>query len=149
MIEQDVPPGPAPQPAVRAVPFGPAAGAGREPLSAAIGLAVLGVGLIRAGSRGGFLAFLAVAAFVLLRLTTLPVYSRLLSLAVVLAVVVAVVVSLFALISLDGMFRWAVVLFALLVGFLGPSATLNRKVEEKKVKMPDEVVELAKFSPPS
>jgi len=43
MIDPEAPPGPATQPTPRAVPFGPAAGAGREPMSAAIGLAVLGV----------------------------------------------------------------------------------------------------------
>jgi len=43
MIDPDAPPGPATQPTPRPVPFGPAAGAGREPMSAAIGLAVLGV----------------------------------------------------------------------------------------------------------
>src|SRR6476646_6295608 len=41
-------------------------------------------------------------------------------------VVVAVVVSLFAIVALDGLFRWAIIGFALLLGFLGPSATLNR-----------------------
>lgn len=53
------------------------------------GLGVLGVGLIRSGSRGGFLALLAVIAWVLLRFTTLPVRARVAGLAVVLAVVVA------------------------------------------------------------
>jgi KUP system potassium uptake protein len=43
MIDPEVPPGPALPPAARPVAFGPAAGAGREPMSAAIGLAVLGV----------------------------------------------------------------------------------------------------------
>ena len=59
----------------------------------------------------------------------------------VLGVVIAVVVSLFALLSLEGLFRWSVVLFALLLGFLGPSATLNRKVEDRqhqlRIKLPD------------
>ena len=59
----------------------------------------------------------------------------------VLGVVIAVVVSLFALFALEGLFRWAVVGFALLLGFLGPSATLNRKVEDRqhqlRVKLPD------------
>jgi O-antigen ligase len=54
---------------------------------ASAGLAVLAVGLIRSGSRGGFLAFLAVAAFVLLRVTTIPARSRLAGLVVILAVV--------------------------------------------------------------
>ena len=56
-------------------------------------------------------------------------------------VVVAVVVSLFAIVALDGLFRWAIIGFALLLGFLGPSATLNRKVEDRqhqlRVKLPD------------
>ncbi len=56
-------------------------------LLAGAGLAVLAVGLIRSGSRGGFLAFLAVTAFVLLRLTTIPARSRLAGLVVILAVV--------------------------------------------------------------
>jgi O-antigen ligase len=56
---------------------------------AGVGLAVLAVGLIRSGSRGGFLAFLAVAAFVLLRVTTIPARSRLAGLVVILAVLAA------------------------------------------------------------
>ena len=59
----------------------------------------------------------------------------------VVGVVVAVVVSLFAIVALDGLFRWAIIGFALLLGFLGPSATLNRKVEDRqhqlRVKLPD------------
>lgn len=54
---------------------------------AGCGLAVLAVGLIRSGSRGGFLAFLAVAAFVLLGFTTIRARSRLAGLVVILAVV--------------------------------------------------------------
>jgi len=54
---------------------------------AALGLAVLAVGLTRSGSRGGFLAFLAVVAFILLGFTTIPARSRLVGLVVVLAVV--------------------------------------------------------------
>src|SRR5438128_2667054 len=54
---------------------------------AIVGLTVLAVGQIRSGSRGGFLALLAVAAFVLLRFTTLPARSRLVGLVVILAVV--------------------------------------------------------------
>lgn len=54
---------------------------------AGIGLAVLAVGLIRSGSRGGFLAFLAVTAFVLLRVTTIPARSRLAGLLVILVFV--------------------------------------------------------------
>jgi len=59
----------------------------------------------------------------------------------VVGVVIAVVVTLFALFSLTGLFRWSVVLFALLLGFLGPSATLNRKVQDRqhqlRIKLPD------------
>lgn len=51
------------------------------------GLAILAVCEIRSGSRGGFLALLAVAAFVLLRFTTIPARSRVFGLAVVLAIV--------------------------------------------------------------
>src|SRR5712691_10963380 len=53
------------------------------------GLAVLAVGLIRSGSRGGFLALLAVTAFVLLGFTTVPARARLAGLIVILAVVFA------------------------------------------------------------
>src|SRR2546425_728807 len=56
---------------------------------ALVGLVVLAVGEIRSGSRGGFLACLAVVAFVLLRLTTVPVRARLAGLVVVLVVVSA------------------------------------------------------------
>jgi len=56
---------------------------------AVVGLAILAVGLIRSGSRGGFLAFLAVAAFVLVRVTTIPARSRLAGLVVILAVLSA------------------------------------------------------------
>ena len=60
-----------------------------RPLSrglALAGLAVLAVGLIRSGSRGGFLALLAVTAFVLLGFTTVPARARLAGLIVILAV---------------------------------------------------------------
>ena len=50
------------------------------------GLAALAVGLIRSGSRGGFLAFLAVVMFVLLRLTTIPARTRLAGLLLIVAV---------------------------------------------------------------
>jgi O-antigen ligase len=50
------------------------------------GLAVLAVGEVRSGSRGGFLALLAVAAFVLLRFTSVPTRSRLAGLVVIVAV---------------------------------------------------------------
>jgi O-antigen ligase len=62
----------------------------RRPLErvlAGAGLAVLAVGLIRSGSRGGFLAFLAIAAFMLARVTTIPARSRLAGLVVIVAVV--------------------------------------------------------------
>ena len=59
----------------------------------------------------------------------------------VLGVVVAVVIALFALFELQGLFRWAVIGFALLLGLLGPSATLNRKVQDRqhqlRIKLPD------------
>jgi O-antigen ligase len=63
--------------------------AARRPLEravAGVGLALLAVGLIRSGSRGGFLALLAVAAFVLVRVTTIPVRSRMAGLVVILVV---------------------------------------------------------------
>lgn len=50
------------------------------------GLLVLVVALIRSGSRGGFLAFLAVAAFVLLGFTSVSARARVAGLAVILAV---------------------------------------------------------------
>src|SRR6266566_2848116 len=53
---------------------------------AALGLVVVAVGLLRSGSRGGFLAFVAFATFVLLAFTTIPARSRLVGLGVVLAV---------------------------------------------------------------
>ena len=58
-------------------------------LCAALGLVVLAVGLTRTGSRGGFLAFLAVVGFILLGFTTIRARSRLVGLVVVLAVVFA------------------------------------------------------------
>src|SRR5213592_27119 len=54
---------------------------------AGVGLAVLGVGLIRSGSRGGFIALLAVALFVLLGFTTISARARLMGLVAILAVV--------------------------------------------------------------
>ena len=56
-------------------------------LLALTGLGLLAVGLIRSGSRGGFLAFLAVTAFVLLFVTTIPVRSRVAGLIVIIAIV--------------------------------------------------------------
>ncbi|PYO35193.1 MAG: hypothetical protein DMD37_06420 [Gemmatimonadetes bacterium] len=53
---------------------------------AAVGLAVLVVGLVRSGSRGGFVALLAVAAFVLVGFTTIPARARLVGLVVILGV---------------------------------------------------------------
>jgi len=50
------------------------------------GLGLLAVGLIRSGSRGGFLALLAVTAFVLLGFTTIAARARLAGLVVILAV---------------------------------------------------------------
>jgi O-antigen ligase len=50
------------------------------------GLLVLVVALIRSGSRGGFLAFLAVAAFILVGFTSVPARARISGLAVILAV---------------------------------------------------------------
>ncbi len=53
------------------------------------GLAALAVCLIRSGSRGGLLAFLFVAAFVLLRVTTIPARSRLAGLVLILVILAA------------------------------------------------------------
>lgn len=55
-------------------------------LLALAGLLVLGVALIRSGSRGGFLAFLAVAAFILVGFTTISARARVSGLLVILAV---------------------------------------------------------------
>jgi len=55
---------------------------------AVAGLAALAMGQIYSGSRGGFLAVLGVAAFVLLRFTTVPARARLAGLVVILAVAV-------------------------------------------------------------
>jgi len=59
----------------------------------------------------------------------------------VLAVAIGVVVTIFAVFSLTGMLRFAVILFGLLLGFLGPSATLNRRVADRqhqlRIKLPD------------
>jgi len=54
---------------------------------ALVGLVVLAIGEIRSGSRGGFLACLAVVAFVLLRVTTVPARARLAGVVIVLVVV--------------------------------------------------------------
>jgi O-antigen ligase len=59
-----------------------------ERLAALAGLAILAVGLIRTGSRGGFLSFLAVTAFVLVFVTTIPLRSRMAAL-VIIGVIVA------------------------------------------------------------
>ncbi|MEY2450318.1 MAG: tight adherence protein [Acidimicrobiaceae bacterium] len=59
----------------------------------------------------------------------------------VLGLAIAVVVSIFAIVKLTGMFRVSVVLLFLLLGILGPSATLNRKVADRqhqlRIKLPD------------
>jgi tight adherence protein C len=59
----------------------------------------------------------------------------------VLGIAVAVVVSIFALVTMTGLFRLSVVVLVLLLGVLGPSATLNRKVADRKhqlrIKLPD------------
>lgn len=57
-------------------------------LLAAAGVAMLAVGLIRSGSRGGFLALLAIVAYILLGFTTIPARSRVLGLVVILAVAI-------------------------------------------------------------
>lgn len=56
---------------------------------AVVGLPVLAVGLIRSGSRGGLLAFLAVTAFVFLGFTTIPARSRFAGVVVIVAVACA------------------------------------------------------------
>jgi O-antigen ligase len=55
-------------------------------LLSVVGLLVLVVALIRSGSRGGFLAFLAIVAFILLGFTTIPARARVAGLVVILAV---------------------------------------------------------------
>jgi tight adherence protein C len=59
----------------------------------------------------------------------------------VMGVVIAVVVSVVAIVAFEGLFRWAIIGFALLLGFLGPSATLNRRVADRqhqlRIKLPD------------
>src|SRR5947207_11022202 len=44
----------------------------------------------------------------------------------VLFMAVAAVVCIFAFVSLEGLFKWSVILLFLMAGLLGPSATLNR-----------------------
>lgn len=56
---------------------------------AVAGLVLLAVGQIRSGSRGGFLALLAVIAFVLLGFTTVPARARLAGLVAILAITYA------------------------------------------------------------
>ena len=59
----------------------------------------------------------------------------------VLGIAIAVVVSIFAIFKLTGMFRLSVVVLVLLLGVLGPSATLNRRVADRqhqlRIKLPD------------
>ncbi len=59
----------------------------------------------------------------------------------VLGVAVAFVASIFAFIAFDGMLKWAAILLFLLAGVLGPSAILNRRVDERqhqlRIKLPD------------
>src|SRR3954452_23988591 len=50
----------------------------------------------------------------------------------VLAIAVSVVVAFFAFVSLTGLMRIVAVGFVLLLGFLGPSATLDRKVQDRQ-----------------
>ena len=75
---------------VTAMPFGLYFTLSRRRVSlrllALAGLGLLAVGLIRSGSRGGFLAFLAVVTFVLLRVTTIPARARLAGLVLIVAV---------------------------------------------------------------
>jgi O-antigen ligase len=75
---------------VTAMPFGLyfALSRGRVSLRllALAGLGLLAIGLIRSGSRGGFLAFLAVVAFVLLRVTTIPARMRLAGLVLIVGI---------------------------------------------------------------
>jgi O-antigen ligase len=58
-------------------------------VTALISLAVLAVGLIRSGSRGGLVAFLALGVFVLLGFTTIPARARVAGLVVLLTMLSA------------------------------------------------------------
>ena len=58
-------------------------------LLAVVGILVLVVALIRSGSRGGFLAFLAIVAFILLGFTTVRAHIRVAGLVVILVVLSA------------------------------------------------------------
>lgn len=58
-------------------------------LAAVVGLMLLVVALIRSGSRGGFLAFLAIAAFILVGFTTIPRRARIGGLVLILGVLSA------------------------------------------------------------
>jgi tight adherence protein C len=59
----------------------------------------------------------------------------------VLGVAIAAVISIFAIVKLTGVFRLSVILFAILLGIAGPSATLNRRVADRqhqlRIKLPD------------
>lgn len=73
--------------AVTAMPFGLyVLHAGRRALSrvlAAVGLAVLALGFVYTGSRGGFIALVAVVGFIVLRYTRVPLRWRLSAIALV------------------------------------------------------------------
>jgi O-antigen ligase len=58
-------------------------------LFAAVGLVVLTLGFVWSGSRGGFIAFAAVAAYVVFRFKAIPLRRRLLSTALVVVVLLA------------------------------------------------------------
>jgi tight adherence protein C len=59
----------------------------------------------------------------------------------VLGVVAAFVASIFCFFTLPGALKWAAILLLLLIGLLGPSATLNRRVADRqhqlRIKLPD------------
>jgi tight adherence protein C len=59
----------------------------------------------------------------------------------VLGVAVAFVVAIFAFVTFEGLLRWGMIGLVLMLGFLGPSATLNRKVQDRqhqlRIKLPD------------
>jgi O-antigen ligase len=75
---------------VTAMPFGLYFVLGKRHLALRLlslaGLAVMAVAQIRSGSRGGFVALLAVVAFVLLRFTTVPARARMAGLLLILTI---------------------------------------------------------------